>query len=332
MHKHKPNKHAASKQTRPSTPRLSSTKVQKHSTLTWIDVENPSREDLAKFAGDYGLHDLQVEECLSKRQLPHIEIERGYVFLLLYFPNYDTLRNKITSSHVGIFLGKDYLLSIHEDSAPGMRSLFTHYEQTAANGTTHKSPAYLLYSIITNQLGDLSRLIQTVSQDLNDIDDQVFDTKASDAYVIGQLRQKIMRLRRMTAALRDMLPDVSDSIQQFTGENLTRYYDNNTKIAHKLWETVEEARETVEIYKDADFTTSTEKTNDILAVLTLIFTLTIPATIFGTFYGMNVLLPGGIATGNWAFLGPYTMLKLIVLASLVAGIAMYAFFKKKQWL
>jgi Mg2+ and Co2+ transporter CorA len=39
---------------------------------------------------------------------------------------------------------------------------------------------------------------------------------------------------------------------------------------------------------------STEKTNRILSVLTILFTLSIPATVIGAIYGMNVHLPGGI--------------------------------------
>jgi magnesium transporter len=64
-----------------------------------------------------------------------------------------------------------------------------------------------------------------------------------------------------------------------------------------VYEALEEAKETVEIYKDMDYMLSQEKTNKILAVLTIVFTLCIPATVIGTFYGMNINLPGGIETG-----------------------------------
>ncbi|NIT99661.1 MAG: magnesium transporter, partial [Nitrosopumilaceae archaeon] len=54
------------------------------------------------------------------------------------------------------------------------------------------------------------------------------------------------------------------------------------------------------------FMLSTEKTNKVLGVLTIIFTLTIPATVIGTFYGMNVALPGGIDEQITSIFGPYT--------------------------
>jgi magnesium transporter len=80
-------------------------------------------------------------------------------------------------------------------------------------------------------------------------------------------------------------------------------------------EVLESSRETIEIYKDTDFMLNTEKTNQILAVLTILFTLSIPAAVAGTFYGMNINLPGGIETGSWDFFGMYTTLIIVFIIS-----------------
>ena len=96
-------------------------------------------------------------------------------------------------------------------------------------------------------------------------------------------------------------------------------------------ETLEESRETMEIYKDTDFVLSTEKTNKVLGLLTIIFTLAIPSTVIGTFYGMNINLPGGIEN-NIMVLGPHTMFIMIILASSIPAIMMFAYFKKLGWI
>ncbi|MFB1007064.1 MAG: CorA family divalent cation transporter, partial [Nitrosopumilus sp.] len=69
----------------------------------------------------------------------------------------------------------------------------------------------------------------------------------------------------------------------------------------------------------------------VLAVLTMIFTLAIPSTVIGTFYGMNVNLPGGIAD-NVMILGPFTTFILIILASAIPAIMMFMYFKKLGWI
>ncbi len=87
----------------------------------------------------------------------------------------------------------------------------------------------------------------------------------------------------------------------------------------------------MEIYKDTDFMLSTEKTNKILAALTIIFTFSIPGTAIAAFYGMNVNLPGGLNDYS-VLLGPYTTFIVIVLASIIPVALMFAYFRKLGWI
>ena len=128
-----------------------------------------------------------------------------------------------------------------------------------------------------------------------------------------------------------VLLDLTEQINSFSGTDMSKYYSNTVKMVNKLWEGIEEDKETIEIYKDADFTTSTEHTNRILAILTLIFTFTIPVTVLASVYGMNILLPGGIETHPWTFWGKYTTLILISIVSGTVAIGMYVYFRKKKW-
>ena len=159
----------------------------------------------------------------------------------------------------------------------------------------------------------------------------MFDDKVSGVYKVGQLRRKIISLRRIIGPLRSLLEDIEERINRFARSNLTVYFVDIAHRVDKAWETLEEARETVDIYKDADFIASTEKTNRILAVLTLIFTLSIPATVIGSFYGMNILLPGGLEGGSLTFLGKYTTFILILAAAALPVFLMLTFFRKKGW-
>lgn len=306
--------------------------------VSWVDITDPTREALSKATSDFKLHAVRIDQSIRKGQIAQMSVEDDYIFVLLYFPYLMVAENRIATSQMSVFLGKDFLVTIHESRNTQIEQVFEAFEHNAIRTDTKgdnkegtQTAGQTLYSIIEQLLKDTTSLTQSVSKQIDDIEDNVFDDRASDAFQIGQLRQKIMRLRRTLATQKDVLEQLDKSIDTFTGEKLKRYYTLNTNTSRKLWETVEEARETIEIYKDADFTTSTEKTNQILAVLTLLFTLTIPATILGTFYGMNILLPGGIEAGSWTLLGEYTMLKLIAATSLVSALLMFLYFKTKNW-
>ena len=77
---------------------------------------------------------------------------------------------------------------------------------------------------------------------------------------------------------------------------------------------------------------STEKSNKILAVLTILFTLSIPVTVVAAIYGMNVNLPGGIETGSATFLGQYTSFILLAIVAILPAVIMTWYFKRQRWI
>jgi len=174
-------------------------------------------------------------------------------------------------------------------------------------------------------------MTEVIEDELDEIEGLVFENSSSDAQRIGRIRQKIVKLRRLIGPKRTVLQDLATQINSFAGSDMPRYYESNVKLVNKLWEAIEEAKETVEIYKDADFTTSTERTNKILMVLTLVFTFTIPMTVIASLYGMNVHLPGGLESPDWTFLGQYTSFYVVVIVSALVALGMYVYVKRKDW-
>lgn len=315
------------------TTRKGSTKVQKHHSITWVDIQNPTRREINKLTTEYPFHSLHLEDSLLAAPSPLLEKEKDYLFLLLQMPVQDATEGKIVASQVGIFLGKDYLITTHTDTVPELRQLFDECEANKEQRSAYfdKSSGYLLYSVLELLLRNVSDLVRSILEELDAIEDRVFDARTSDATHIGQLRQKIVRLRRTILPLKIIMADLPTDVSSFAHDSLTRYYRNIIRLVDRLAETADEAKETIEIYKDADFTASTAKTNEILAILTIIFTLAIPATIMGTFYGMNVPIPGGNEVGPWTFLGPYTTFILVLAVSVASAVYMFWYFKKQKW-
>ena len=103
-------------------------------------------------------------------------------------------------------------------------------------------------------------------------------------------------------------------------------YDHLKKIGHRL----EDSRELIEGIAHSNESFIVSKTNESIKALTIIFTLTIPATVLGTFYGMNILLPGGLQAGSWTFLGPFTTFYVVVAISIISIFLMIFYFRYKK--
>ena len=306
--------------------------------FTWIDLQNPDREDVEKLAPDYNFNELNIEDCMTKFELPKLDSYDDHFFVILQFP---PLAQKIgisKNSQLSIFVGKNFLVTVHQgDLKPLVQLVQTcilDSDKDLKNRLVGESSGDLLHEIIDALVDDLLHTSRKIIANLDEMEDNVFDESKPVARSIALLRREINRLRRISVPLKRFVLEIAKNVKRFSDnsdDELALYFDDVIDHIDKVIETLEESRETMEIYKDTDFVLSNEKTNKVLAVLTMIFTLAIPSTVIGTFYGMNVNLPGGIGE-NLMVLGPFTTFILVILASAIPAILMFIYFKKLGWI
>jgi magnesium transporter len=301
----------------------------------WIDLQNPDRSDIEKLAETYHLNTLNIEDCMTKSELPKLDSYNEHFFVILHFPSLLRQPGISRNSQLSIFIGRDFLITVHQGDLKPLVDLVNicknNLDQHRKERILGKSAEYLLHEIIDILVDELLHISRKVIANLDDLEDEVFDEKISVARSIALLRREINVMRRIANPLKKFVLEIAKNIKKFSEEDdLSLYFDDVIDHIDKVIETLEESRETMEIYKDTDFMLSTEKTNKVLAALTIIFTFAIPGTVIGTFYGMNINLPGGI-DDKLLFLGPYTSFILIILASTIPVALMFIYFKKLGW-
>lgn len=302
--------------------------------LTWTNMQRPVYADLLELGKKHpSFNKLNFEDCLSKIQIPKIDRYEDHLFIVMHFPTPDKERGFVFSQ-LSVFMGTDYLVTIHQGELKPIEELFgiCKTDEGLRQVIMGKSSGYLLHKIIDTLVDDMLHLLMKVVGNIEDIEDAAFDERASASRQLALLRREITTLKRIVLHVKRMVAELTKDVQRFSQEDLTPNFHDVQDHVEKVAEALEEAKETVEIYKDTDFVLSSEKTNKILAVLTIIFTLSIPATVIGAFYGMNVNLPGGIETGPWIQLGPYTTFIVMIIISLAPAAFMFVWFYRVGWL
>jgi magnesium transporter len=229
------------------------------------------------------------------------------------------------------------LITIHQGGLQPLNDLFQQGKQgndLQRDELMGKTSGYLLHTIIDVLVDDLFHLIMKIVGNLQDIEDAVFDDKVEVVREISLLRRDITALRRIVFPLSRIVSEIRirDIHKLSEEEDLTEYYNDVEDHINKVLELLESSKETIEIYKDTDFMLNSEKANQILSLLTIVFTFSIPAAVIGTFYGMNVNLPGGIETGPWTFFGIYTTLIIVLIIFAASALLMYWYFHKVGWI
>jgi len=238
-------------------------------------------------------------------------------------------------SQLSIFVGINYLITIHQSEIEPLVEMFQLCKSNEKECETSMgdSPGFLLHSILEALVSDLFHRLSKIEGNLQDLEDEIFDerTKSAKAKEINLLRREIASLRRIAMPLRSRIYEITNEIQKFSKEDIISYYNDVDDHVDKIIETLAEAKETIEIYKDVYYMLGTEKANKILSILTIIFTLSIPITVISSFYGMNINMPGRIEAPS-TFLGPYTSMIEVIIISLIAALLMIWYFRRAGWM
>lgn len=304
--------------------------------LTWIDIQKPTRNTIELLGKRYHFHELNLDDCLSKTQVPKVDTYNDHIFIILNFPTVtDRKGTKILSfSQLAIFVGLNFLVTVHQGDLAPLVEMVQMCKQDWRQRKEYmgRSSGYLLHTILDIMVDDLLHILMKIVGNLEDIEDAVFDDKVVVAKEISHLRREIMVLRRAVIPLRRIIAQIIKYVQFFSEEeDLTQYFNDIQDHVNKVIEASEESKETINIYKDAHFVQSTEKSNKILAILTILFTLSVPVTVIATFYGMNIDLQGDI-NHPWTFLSQYTTMLFVIIGPAVSASIMTWYFYKVGWL
>lgn len=75
----------------------------------WIDVEEPHNRDLAFLSKSFGFHPLLLEDCTDPKERWKLEEHGEYLFCIVR-----SLESDFQSDLMGMFLSKEYLVTVHD--------------------------------------------------------------------------------------------------------------------------------------------------------------------------------------------------------------------------
>ena len=85
--------------------------------LTWHDIPDPASQQLDELAAAHSLHPLHIEDCRHRGQRTKVDRGDDYLFIVLKLLLLEE-SNELTVGDLGMFVGSDFLITVHEAHLP----------------------------------------------------------------------------------------------------------------------------------------------------------------------------------------------------------------------
>jgi len=305
--------------------------------MAWIGLYRPSIEELTSLAGQFGLHELAVEDAIVAHQRPKLERYGDTLFVVLRAARYLDDSEEVEFGELHVFIGQNFVITVRHAESPDLAVVRKRLEDTPellARGTEA-----VLYAILDAVVDGYAPVVAGISKDIDEIETQVFDGDPRVSRRIYELSREVIDFQRAAQPLIAMLEQITAGFDKYDiAVDLRQYLrDVADHVAH-VNERVDEFRillrdiltvnaTLVAQRQNEDMQKITESSNrqagearKISAWAAIFFAPTLVSGI----YGMNFAVMPEL---EWAFGYPAALVTMVAAAA-----ALFVVFRKRHWL
>ena len=291
-----------------------------HDSFTWLDLNDPTPDELNQVAEQYDLYYTVIKDCLEPDHLPKFESIGPVNFIItrIYNPDKDTDADTIQelSNKIAIFYSKAFIITVHRSAQPVLDEIKNRFVDPGHCQST----AELTIRIVRWVLNSYVDPGLALANELDSYESALFLSTPTK-----QVLQQLYYLKRKASSAKRILTlteDILHCLQRSEGASpvLQDTLDLHLK-ARTIYEQLEEAAtHLLNIY----LSMASQRTNEVMRVLTVFSAFFLPLTFIVGIYGMNF---AHMPELKWPLGYPGVLVTMAVVA-----LCIYGWFKRKGWL
>ena len=302
------------------------TYLQQAGTFVWVALHEPTQAELATMQEEFDLHDLAVEDAgHSHEAVARAKIEEygDALFVVLNTAEF-TPTDEIKIGEVGIFVGKNYVLSVRRRTERGFRDVRSRVEREPE--LLRHGSGYVLYALMDAVVDRYFPVLDAVEAELEAIEEQLFagDDPRGSIEALYYVKQELTTLKHATAPLLEATAKLFGGRVPHTCAGLGEYFRDVYDHLIRINQSIDAARDTVSTAIQVNLAmvqvSESEVTKRLAAYGALV---AVPTMIVGV-YGMNFAQMPEL---KWTLGYPLVM----ALIALIDGLLFYRF-RKAGWL
>ncbi len=290
----------------------------------WVDFDNPTPDEAMLLKSVFNLDALAIEDCMHPRQAPKLETFNAYHFFIVQGslpPCDDDGCGSITLKG---FLADRYLITYHDEPIPGIEN--SRRGILSGNCRLREGAAYLAYEILDQMIDMYMPVLDFFDRTIEELEQTLSKSLISDAAAQDylQLSRQLLDVRRGSVRNQEVFYQLSHSGLKFIEPQEARLFKDIYDHVIRMVDMSEYYQQTLRSILEIHLSLSSNRTNQVAQMLTVVATIMVPLYIITGIYGMNfTYIP--LASNPYGF---YIIIGLMVV---IAG-SMIAGFRMRRWI
>lgn len=297
-----------------------------HGGIRWYDIRPPTTTSVEFLRETFDFHPLALDDVLSRLQRPKLDVYGDVLFVVMHFPVHHKATRATTASEVDIFVGPDYVVTVHDGQLKPLARMFdaAEEERETREALLGASSGRLLYYIIDRLVDYCFPIVGKVAERVEALEDSIFERPGlATVQEISIVRRDLIALRRIMKPQLGLIAQLEHRELPGIGAETEVYFGDVSDHLGKIWDVLDDEQDVLQGLSATFDSLTTHRLNEVIKALTIISVVILPLTLITGLYGMNVPLP---------FEHSPHALTIIVVVMLIMVALMLLAFRGRKWI
>ncbi len=302
-------------------------KTQEHNGLIWIDIENPTREEVRGVIEEYGINPLVGEELIFPSSKPKVDLYPNYIYLILHFPAFQHTHAEKMEQEIDFVIGKKFLITTRYDTIDPLHKFSKVFEVNSIldRSDIGEHAGFIFFYMIRKLYKSVAHELDFMSDTLRAIESRVFSgNERAMVLEISKISRELLHFKHALTSHREVLESFSVAARRFFGEDFSYHAKDIIGAYYRTAEMIAGNLEFLNELRETNNSLLSTKQNETMRVLAIISFVILPMSLVASIFGLS--------TPFIPFLSDPRGFYIVLGIMLLCGIVVYAFFKSRRWL
>ena len=253
--------------------------------LLWVDLEAPTEFEEECLIEIFNFHDLAIDDCLNDLSQPKVDDYEEYLFLVMHALALE--EEALKTTELDIFIGLHYGVTFAKEKIKSMDRV-RESAQKKTDVYMGRGADTFTYFILDYLVDSYQPVIDHYEDKIDKLEDEIFNHSHKDSLAtIMQAKRDIFHFRRVVAPQRDTLNYITRNSNDIIKPESIIYFRDVYDHLYRIYGAIDGFHEALAGILQAYFSHSSNKLNEIMKRMTVLATLTMPAVMISSIYGMN---------------------------------------------
>jgi magnesium transporter len=255
----------------------------------WVDIQGLGNESLLRQVAEiFSLHLLTLEDLANVPARPKMEVHDTYQQFVTRMVRVSDDGVDLIVEQVCVIWGSNFVLTIQEKSGDVLDPIRSRLRTGKGRPIRSNGADYVAYAIIDCIIDGFFPVLDQYSDWIGSLEEAcISDPVPATLEEINQMRRELMILRRAIWPQCDAIKRLAQEDSPFVGDAVRIFLRDTCNHAIQVADVVDSFRELATGLLITYLSTTGNRTNEIMKVLTIMASIFIPLTFMAGIYGMN---------------------------------------------